>query len=240
MKKLTITFDNGPDPACTPEVLDVLAEHDARATFFVCGHGNSMHPAMQASANMDILYRAVNEGHWVGNHSTSHAIELGTTLDEDLIRREIDTTEEILGNLNEHRLFRPYMGGGVRSKRTLSPPAVKHLCKNNYTMVLFNCLPRDWEAPEDWPEAALSTMKEQDWSLLCIHDVASYGSYKQLDRFLDRVQKRGVEITQSFPRDCTPIIKGEIVGSLDDLVCGATPEPATKVAQRAAELVNAP
>ena len=42
MKKLTLTFDNGPDPECTPEVLDLLAERGVRATFFVCGQGNRL------------------------------------------------------------------------------------------------------------------------------------------------------------------------------------------------------
>ena len=48
MKKLTVTFDNGPDPECTPEVLDILAEREVRASFFVCGQGNSLHPAKRA------------------------------------------------------------------------------------------------------------------------------------------------------------------------------------------------
>ena len=52
MRKLTLSFDNGPDPDCTPQVLDALAERGIKATFFVCAKGNEDRSAMPAAAEV--------------------------------------------------------------------------------------------------------------------------------------------------------------------------------------------
>ena len=71
MKQLTLSFDNGPDPAVTPLVLDTLARHDIRSTFFVIGN-KLVDPAARACAD-----RAAAEGHWIGNHTWTHSSPLG-------------------------------------------------------------------------------------------------------------------------------------------------------------------
>ena len=240
MSKLTITFDNGPDPECTPFVLDTLKQRGITATFFVCGQGNRLHPALRAKTDegLALLARAKAEGHWIGNHSLTHTIELGTTNDPRVIEREIGQNQELLAELNDQRLFRPYMGGGIVCERTYSPEAVRYLCDGKYTTVMFNCVPRDWENPDGWPEVALEEMESQDWTLVIVHDVERYGGMKQLARFLDEVNRRGIEIVQEFPPDCVPIRNGEIVGSLDGMVCGDDPEPAIKMSTLAATMVD--
>ena len=240
MKKLTITFDNGPDPECTPSVLDILKQRGVRATFFVCGQGNRLHPAFRARTDQSrrLLARAKADGHWIGNHSLTHTIELGTTDDPQVIEREIGQNQALLGDLNDQRLFRPYMGGGIVCERTYSPEAVRYLCDGKYTTVMFNCVPRDWENPDGWPEVALSEMESLDWTLLVVHDVERYRGMKQLARFLDEALERGVEIVQEFPPDCVPIRDGQVVGSLDGMVCGEVPEPATKLSTLAATMVD--
>jgi peptidoglycan-N-acetylglucosamine deacetylase len=226
-KKLTLSFDNGPDPECTPLVLDVLAARNIKATFFVCGQGNTRNPAMQAGSEigLKLLHRVKGEGHWIGNHSLSHTVELGTSRDPAIVEREIGLNEEIIGPFNHSRLFRPYMGGGIRSKRVFSPEAVDYLCRHNYTVVLFNCLPRDWESPDDWPELAFEQMKTIKWPLVIVHDVAKYRGMAQLERFLDQALEEGYQFTQEFPLECTPIVAGKIIGSLEGLVCGEQAEP---------------
>lgn len=240
MKKLTITFDNGPDPQCTPRVLDILKERDIKATFFVCGQGNRLHPALRAKTNesQKILARAKAEGHWIGNHSLTHTVELGTTNDPRVIEREIGQNQELLVDLNDQRLFRPYMGGGDVCERTYSPEAIQYLCDGKYTAVMFNCVPRDWMNPDGWPEVAHEEMKAIDWTLLIVHDVERYGGMKHLERFLDEVIERKIEIVQEFPPDCVPIREGKIVGSLDGMMCGAEPEPATKLSTVAATMTE--
>lgn len=225
MKRLTLSFDNGPDPACTPGVLDALGERGVRATFFVCGRGNPHHPAMGATGATArrILERIRREGHWIGNHGLTHALELGTTGDRSAIAREIGESQEILGELAEGRLFRPYMGGGILCERTFGREAIRYLCDEGYTVVLFNALPRDWEDPRGWPETALTQIEQRDWTLLVVHDVARYGGMRELPRLLDEVARRGIEIVQEFPPDCVPIRAGERLVPLEAL--GVPPGP---------------
>ena len=101
MKKLTVTFDNGPDPECTPEVLDILAERGIKATFFVCGQGNRLHPALKASSQdaRSLLERARSEGHWIGNHTWSHAVPFGENDDPEAVTSEVARTEALIGEL---------------------------------------------------------------------------------------------------------------------------------------------
>ena len=71
MARLTLTFDNGPTPETTPQVLDVLGERGIRATFFVVGQ------RLEEPAALALAQRAKAEGHWLGNHTTSHDAPLG-------------------------------------------------------------------------------------------------------------------------------------------------------------------
>lgn len=64
IKKIALTFDDGPDPEYTPMLLDGLAERGVKATFFVIGKSAEEHP--------EIMERIVREGHLVGNHTYNH------------------------------------------------------------------------------------------------------------------------------------------------------------------------
>lgn len=63
-KNIFLTFDDGPDPKTTPQVLDLLKKLKVRATFFVIAERAEAHPAL--------IKRILSEGHAVGNHSTDH------------------------------------------------------------------------------------------------------------------------------------------------------------------------
>lgn len=82
-----LTFDDGPNPTHTPQVLDILARHGARATFFVIGSLVEKFP--------DIFQRIVSEGHTVANHTWRHENLAGLTKAE--FDETISRTEEILG-----------------------------------------------------------------------------------------------------------------------------------------------
>ncbi|GAA4015498.1 polysaccharide deacetylase family protein [Streptomyces marokkonensis] len=85
-RTMMLTFDDGPDPRFTPDILDTLARYDVRATFFVCGE--------MADYNRDLLSRMADEGHVVGNHTWSHP--LLTRLDRRGIRSEMERTSEVV------------------------------------------------------------------------------------------------------------------------------------------------
>ena len=77
-----MTFDDGPSDKLTPKLLDILAEHHVKATFFVIGQNAADYP--------EIVNRALKEGHEIGNHSWSHP-NLGKMSDEN-VRRELKKT----------------------------------------------------------------------------------------------------------------------------------------------------
>ncbi|MEF9908035.1 polysaccharide deacetylase family protein [Streptomyces sp. P9-A2] len=83
---MVLTFDDGPDPRYTPDILDTLAAYDVRAMFFVCGEMVSYHK--------DLLARMSDEGHVVGNHTWSHP--LLTRLTRGRIRSEMERTCDII------------------------------------------------------------------------------------------------------------------------------------------------
>lgn len=98
--RVALTFDDGPHPESTPRVLDLLARHGVRATFFVIGQNAERWPG--------VVRRIVEEGHTVGNHSWSHAAWAGfrmTAYWEEEIRRTSRALEEVAGTATAW--FRP-------------------------------------------------------------------------------------------------------------------------------------
>jgi peptidoglycan/xylan/chitin deacetylase (PgdA/CDA1 family) len=83
---VALTFDDGPNEPYTSQILDILAEHDIRGTFFHVGQCVERHP--------EVAVRAIAEGHVVGNHSLSH--RFGTYLRPAAFEREVEQTQEIL------------------------------------------------------------------------------------------------------------------------------------------------
>lgn len=91
-----LTFDDGPDPEATPRVLDILGEHNAKATFFCLGKQVEKYPAL--------FDRIKKEGHAIGNHTYSHLS--GWTTGNKEYFADIDRADETIGS----KLFRPPYG----------------------------------------------------------------------------------------------------------------------------------
>jgi peptidoglycan/xylan/chitin deacetylase (PgdA/CDA1 family) len=130
--ELALTFDDGPNPAWTPQLLDILAQHNVRATFFMVGRYAEAEP---------VLTRFIaDEGHLIGNHSWSHpnlALTAPSRVREELTRTK-DTLEQITGK--PVRFFRPPFGARrvdvLRTARALG-----------MTPVLWNAMTSDWSEP---------------------------------------------------------------------------------------------
>ena len=93
MGDVALSFDNGPDPAVTPMVLDVLARRGVKASFFVLGKN------LASPERMKLAQRASAEGHRIGNHSYTHRIPLGDDPKTDAVDSEIAKTEQLIGAL---------------------------------------------------------------------------------------------------------------------------------------------
>ncbi|MCA6122622.1 polysaccharide deacetylase family protein [Bradyrhizobium sp. WSM 1704] len=212
MFNLTLTFDNGPEPAVTPRVLDILGERSIRTTFFVIGE------KLDDPARRRIAVRARDEGHWIGNHTYTHSIPLGEQPGRDTAEREIGRTQAAIGDLaHPCRWFRPFGGGGNLDARLLKPSVVDYLAQNKHSCVLWNAIPRDWEDVNGWADRALDQCLAQPWTLLVLHDLPT-GAMTHLERFLDCVTTSGARFRQDFPPQCVPLRNGEIALPIHDYV----------------------
>jgi peptidoglycan/xylan/chitin deacetylase (PgdA/CDA1 family) len=213
--RVTLSFDNGPDPDVTPHVLAVLARRDVKTTFFVIGQ------KLTDPAQHEVCARAYAQGHWIGNHTFTHSVPFGRRREPDVAEAEIGRTQALLGALaHPDRWFRPFGGGGNLDQCLLNGSAVEFLQRGRYTCVLWNAVPRDWEDPDGWVDRALAHCRSQPWTLLVLHDLPT-GAMRHLDRFLATLQDLGAEFRQEFPPDCVPIVRGEIVLPLARYVSGA-------------------
>ena len=207
MKRVTLTFDNGPWPGVTENVLDVLAARGLRSTFFVVGE--------QLRRGHLLAERAVAEGHWIGNHTMTHSLPLGDGADPVA---EIHATQELIGPLaHPARWFRPFGRGGVLDERLLSSASIELLERGRYSCVLWNSVPRDWEDPDAWIDLALADVEANDWTVVVLHDLPT-GAMERLPKFLDALDAGGAEIVQDFPDAVVPIREGRVVGELAGLV----------------------
>ncbi|MET7246249.1 polysaccharide deacetylase family protein [Methylobacterium sp. EM32] len=213
MTQITLSFDNGPDPDVTPQVLEILRRHGIRTTFFVLGD--------KLRERRYLCERAHDEGHAIGNHTYNHLVPLGMSRAAGTATFEIDRTQELIGDLShERRFFRPFGGGGLLDKRLLNPEAVDVLVRGGFTCVLWNAIPEDWAQPDGWVERALEQCFSQPEALIVLHDIAT-GAMNQLDRFLNLARDRGARFTQDFPASCVPIESGRILRPIDAYLTGA-------------------
>lgn len=202
MRKITLTFDNGPDPQITPQVLDCLANYGVCATFFVAG--------CNVAGNEALIERAVREGHWIGNHTFTHSGPLGLKTPQEAVD-EIARTEQALGFLGEPvRWFRPVGGGGRIGPHLLQPSAIEYLVQNRYSAVLWNSVPGDWRDPDGWLERAKSDCRAHPWTLTVLHDHRP-GGLLHLEQFLQWLRQEDFTFMQPFPQEYVMVDRGRIM-----------------------------
>lgn len=148
-RALYLTFDDGPIPAVTPWVLDTLAAHAAKATFFVVGANAERHPGL--------LARLRAEGHSIGNHTYSHLNGWRAPLREYLA--DTARAQALTGT----RLFRPPYGRMT--------PAQARALRASHSLVMWDVLSRDYD-PAATPEGCLDRVLRhaRPGSIIVLHD----------------------------------------------------------------------
>ena len=133
---VSLTFDDGPHPEFTPQLLDNLATVDIKATFFIVGQKAEKYP--------DIVKRIASDGHEIGNHTWTHSEPRQTST--KTFRDEVARTNELIFELTcqNCRLTRPPKG-------ELSPGKILALLKQRQTIVLWNQDARDYRM-ESWSD----------------------------------------------------------------------------------------
>lgn len=174
-KKLYLTFDDGPIPSVTEWVLEVLQQHEAKATFFCVGDNIRKHPA--------VFEKVLMAGHSVGNHTFNHLNGWKTELSEYL--QNVELCQQYLSN--QSRLFRPPYGRITRA-------AAARLRADTYSIVMWDVLSGDFDT-QLTPEKCLknSIQATRDGSVIVFHDSlkARPNLEYTLPRYLAHFQKQG-------------------------------------------------
>ncbi|MBQ8508861.1 MAG: polysaccharide deacetylase family protein [Clostridia bacterium] len=128
-RRIALTFDDGPHYKYTAEILDILDEYGAKATFFVVGELAERYP--------ELILRELSEGHEVGNHTWSHPKM--NRLSPDAVTSEIIRTERALNEIADYRpkLFRPPEG-------SFGKAVTQAASGMDYDIILWTVDTRDW------------------------------------------------------------------------------------------------
>jgi peptidoglycan/xylan/chitin deacetylase (PgdA/CDA1 family) len=164
-----LTFDDGPHPSITDEVLAILARYQAKATFFCVGNNAVKYP--------EVVNRLRAQGHALGNHTHHHLNGWKTNNKQYL--QDIITCAEVLPS----KLFRPPYG-------RITPSQIK-LLKNDFDIIMWSILTRDYD--RNLPvHTALHQCKKAmtPGSILVMHD--SEKAYKNLINMLPQILDYGV------------------------------------------------
>ena len=153
--RFALTFDDGPSPRNTPGLLDVLARHGARATFFLI--------ADRARKHRGLVRRIVAEGHEAGIHGSLHVPPW--LLPRALLLRDLDQAAAAV---------RDACGRPARHYRApfglLFPPQAAWLRSRGVTPVLGDVYPRDWSLRESATIARLVIERLTPGSIVILHD----------------------------------------------------------------------
>jgi len=173
---IAMTFDDGPSATLTPKLLDLLAAHHIKATFFVIGENVAEHP--------EVVARAAREGHEIGNHSWSHP-NFGKMSDES-VRRQLQQTDDAIKNATGNRptLMRPPYGSiTTREKRWIHD-------EFGYDIILWDVDPYDWKRPGPAVVRARILKETRPGSIVLSHDIHP-GTIEAMPSTFDELQAKG-------------------------------------------------
>lgn len=172
VKKVALTFDDGPDPKITTQILETLEKYDAKATFFMLGSRVEYYP--------DIAKNVKDAGHELGNHTWNHP-DL-TKADMEKVRNEINRTSTMIETVTGTKAtaFRPPYGAVNQKVRS----------QTDLPVVLWDVDTLDWKHRD--PNQLLVKVKEntKDGSIILMHDIHQ-ATADGLDDVLAYLQSEG-------------------------------------------------
>jgi peptidoglycan/xylan/chitin deacetylase (PgdA/CDA1 family) len=205
MKRVTLSFDNGPTPGVTDRVLDFLERAGIRTIFFVIGD------KLDTPSAFALTHAAHAAGHWIGNHTLTHSIALGERPEAAYAALEIGETQRRIGALaHPDKLFRPYGKSGMTGPHLFSKAAEAYLLEQRFCTVLWSSVPGDWRDPEGWVDRCVADVQAQDWATVVLHDIVG-ACLTRLPELIERLAALGVEWRQDFPESVVMTRAGQTI-----------------------------
>ena len=181
-REIALTFDDGPHPRDTPRLLEMLACHEIRASFFLIGEAVEQHP--------DLVEQLCRYGHQTCMHGYRHTpfpLESPITL-----RRQLEHTAETIAQITGRppeaiRNLRPPYG-------VFNGPTLSRLIDWGYRLVMWNNIPPHWMQPLAW--SIQQTLDQvQPGSVIVLHDGHGHGANvaKIVDVIVPRLKDQGYQ-----------------------------------------------
>jgi len=178
--KIALTFDDGPHPRLTPEILSILKKYNVHATFFLVGENVRNYP--------ELVGQILADGHEIGNHTDTHGKVSEYSFFE--MKKEFETCESAIYEVADYKtkLLRPPEGYLDNKIKAIS----KEL---DYNIILWNVDTRDWA--HESPERICQNITDHvsGGSIILMHDYISYNSPtpKALELFLPVLLEKGYQ-----------------------------------------------
>jgi len=210
-KEIVLTFDDGPDPKYTKEILDILNEYQIKATFFIIGKHAMLYP--------DIVEQIYKEGHEIGNHTYSHSDM--NNVSNSQFKLELNTTERIIQGITERSpiLYRPPFGEyqytdngdnqNIYEKSTFQ--RMMEINQMGYITVNYDIDSRDWKTNNKREIVDTVLKHASSGDIILLHDGGGErtATIQALPEIIETLQSEGYKfVTVSELMDTT---KGRIM-----------------------------
>ncbi|MGG2066117.1 glycosyltransferase [Bacillus sp. S14(2024)] len=186
-KQVVLTFDDGPDPHYTPEILDILNKYKIKADFFVVGEN--------AQLNTSIIKRIYDEGHEIGNHTFTHPNIADTSPLRTKV--ELNTTQRLIQEITGHStsLFRPPYEADAEPYLPNEILPILRAQNMNYTMVGEKVDPEDWTQPStnELVKRVLKPIYNGEGHVILLHDAGGNRTHtvEALPIIIEDLKKHG-------------------------------------------------
>jgi cellulose synthase/poly-beta-1,6-N-acetylglucosamine synthase-like glycosyltransferase/spore germination protein YaaH/peptidoglycan/xylan/chitin deacetylase (PgdA/CDA1 family) len=188
-KKMALTFDDGPDPRYTPQILDILKQYKAPAVFFLVG--------LAAEENIGLVKRMIREGHEIGNHSFTHPNMDGSSVRQMEI--ELNLTQRLFeASLGIQSLyFRPPYSLDTEPETASQVKLLEVAQSMGYLLVGERPDARDWDYVRQPDKILAATLSDASkGNVLLLHDAGGDRSatVQALPRIITELRRQGFEI----------------------------------------------
>ena len=203
-KTLVLTFDDGPHPRYTDQILDILKKYGLKAVFFEVGRNlgpETTDPSAKLAATAEVSQRILAQGSELGNHSYSHPVL--SKMQEAGYTQEIETTNALLTSILKRPpvLFRPPYGA-------TNDAIVAKIQTDKMQSILWNVDSEDWAdpVPNSIAQRVVQEVEKQGRGIILFHDIHKV-TIEVLPTVIETLEKDGYRFTSwngtSFAPDAT-------------------------------------
>jgi poly-beta-1,6 N-acetyl-D-glucosamine synthase len=189
-KKIVLTFDDGPDPMYTPQILEILNKYKVPASFFLVG--------VMAEQHMGLVAKEFNEGYEIGNHTFFHPdmSKVGT----ERVKFELNATRKIIECITGHStiLFRPPYNADAEPTISAEVLPVVQSRAENYINIGESIDPQDWQPGISADSIFAAVVRQKDkGNILLLHDAGGNreATIEALPRIIKYFKDNGYEFT---------------------------------------------